>query len=683
MFKTNIKIIFTITILTIFSLSDLNTVSAAPIFWSSTAKSMDKFKDEQYKNIFDWDNILLGDENLNFYEWLNKNEQYEKIREKIVDSKNLLVDQKDVLTTRKQNLEETIKQLDDEISKSTEDISSLNREVLKLTQEIEDLKVQVSEIQKEIDENKKVLLEYIAHIYKKSNIVFNSWEVDSLKTILLNSWNLSDILNDLHFSSIIEITGQTLIEKHRKLIRQLFVKKMEMESKTDDLKNSRREEVIKRKSILEKKNFREKILAYTNWQEWLFDEFIKNKEDSDKKVQIKILQNKIVIKEQKELLLKKYNCEYLDLDSTQLKYIYLLNNDNNLEWNTCLELNQILQNESKLKPLSTNTVNVLQWPIIPKNWISSYFKDPEYEKEVWTTHEAVDIRATQGTDIMAPADGYVTFLREPNDEWYAYVVLKHADGFVTVYGHVSEVFVKKYDFVRAWEVFAKSWWEFWTNGAWVTTTWPHLHFEVYKDKEYVDPLNYLDLTVLWEENIPKNQKYVYKYMDDFKEKNWVVYEWALQTEIRMFTLDWETEVDRQKDLLSKYAVWDFNNWNVWVEEAIDWNIDPSFVMCIWLSETGLWRNLKTPYNVWNVWNTDSWEVKDFQNARSWVYGVVRTLNNKFLWDYTKLSQLSRYWNKDGTIYASSSTNWHTNMARCLSALKEKSIPDDYNFRIGQ
>jgi hypothetical protein len=32
-----------------------------------------------------------------------------------------------------------------------------------------------------------------------------------------------------------------------------------------------------------------------------------------------------------------------------------------------LELNQILQNESKLKPLSTNTVNVLQWPIIPKN----------------------------------------------------------------------------------------------------------------------------------------------------------------------------------------------------------------------------------------------------------------------------------------------------------------------------
>jgi hypothetical protein len=47
----------------------------------------------------------------------------------------------------------------------------------------------------------------------------------------------------------------------------MFVKKMEMESKSQQLKDSRREEVVKRKSILEKKNFREKILAYTNGQE--------------------------------------------------------------------------------------------------------------------------------------------------------------------------------------------------------------------------------------------------------------------------------------------------------------------------------------------------------------------------------------------------------------------------------
>jgi hypothetical protein len=50
MFKTKIKIIFTIITLTLFFLNNINSVVA---FSPSTAKSMDNFKDEQYKNIFE------------------------------------------------------------------------------------------------------------------------------------------------------------------------------------------------------------------------------------------------------------------------------------------------------------------------------------------------------------------------------------------------------------------------------------------------------------------------------------------------------------------------------------------------------------------------------------------------------------------------------------------------------
>jgi hypothetical protein len=39
-------------------------------------------------------------------------------------------------------------------------------------------------------------------------------------------------------------------------------------------------------------------------------------------------------------------------------------------------------------------------------------------------------------------------------------------------------------------------------------------------------------------------------------------------------------VERQKDLLAKYATREFNNWDMWVEESVDASIDPSFLMCI-------------------------------------------------------------------------------------------------------
>jgi hypothetical protein len=105
------------------------------------------------------------------------------------------------------------------------------------------------------------------------------------------------------------------------------------------------------------------------------------------------------------------------------------------------------------------------------------------------------------------------------------------------------------------------------------------------------------------------------------------------------------------------------------------------LMCIGLSESGLGRNLKTPYNVWNIGNTDSWGTWDFDNARQGVYWMGKTLNNKFLWHYQEMNKLSRYGNKNGSIYASSPLNWQNNMVRCLTALKQTYIPDNYKFRI--
>jgi hypothetical protein len=134
-------------------------------------------------------------------------------------------------------------------------------------------------------------------------------------------------------------------------------------------------------------------------------------------------------------------------------------------------------------------------------------------------------------------------------------------------------------------------------------------------------------------------------------------------------------------MLSKYwAKW-FKDWNVWVEEAVDGNIDPTFMMCIALAETWIGRNVKTENNVGNIWNTDSWATKTYPTPRSWIYWMARTLNNKYLGQYEHINELSRYGNKTWPIYASSPDHWNNNIVKCMSEIKWKYVPDDYKFRI--
>ena len=62
-------------------------------------------------------------------------------------------------------------------------------------------------------------------------------------------------------------------------------------------------------------------------------------------------------------------------------------------------------------------------------------------------------------------------------------MLRHADGFVTVYAGNCELDVKEGDTIRRGEIIAKSG----DSGEHV----PHLHFELRKDGKAIDPIRYL------------------------------------------------------------------------------------------------------------------------------------------------------------------------------------------------
>lgn len=83
---------------------------------------------------------------------------------------------------------------------------------------------------------------------------------------------------------------------------------------------------------------------------------------------------------------------------------------------------------------------------------------------------------------------------------------------------------------------------------------------------------------------------------------------------------------------------------MWVDSALENKIDPSFLMCVGLAETTLGNHLKTAYNIGNIGNTDSGSVYVFDSPTEGLDWMGKTFNNKFLSQYSRVSDLSRWGN---------------------------------------
>lgn len=112
-----------------------------------------------------------------------------------------------------------------------------------------------------------------------------------------------------------------------------------------------------------------------------------------------------------------------------------------------------------------------------------YRKDPFNRKNAF--HSGIDIDAHYGQAVVATADGVVT-----KASWQSHygrtVVIKHEDGYETLFGHLSKISVKEGDKVKVGDVIGKA-------GSTGRSTGVHLHYEVAKNGKRVNPKNFLSL----------------------------------------------------------------------------------------------------------------------------------------------------------------------------------------------
>jgi murein DD-endopeptidase MepM/ murein hydrolase activator NlpD len=98
-------------------------------------------------------------------------------------------------------------------------------------------------------------------------------------------------------------------------------------------------------------------------------------------------------------------------------------------------------------------------------------------------HDGIDIDAPEGVTVHAAATGTVYFYG--TQEGYGNVlIVEHAGGFFTVYGHLTSALVYQGQFVEAGQEIAQS-------GNTGISAGPHLHFEIRNGEFPVDPLRYL------------------------------------------------------------------------------------------------------------------------------------------------------------------------------------------------
>lgn len=141
------------------------------------------------------------------------------------------------------------------------------------------------------------------------------------------------------------------------------------------------------------------------------------------------------------------------------------------------ELYQFLENQKSILACRPSI-----WPA--KGWTNDgfgYRKSPFTGKKEF--HQGLDISARKGTPVIAPADGYVSFVGKSNS-FGNYITISHGYGYKTRYGHLSKALVTKGQAVKRGEQIA-------LIGSTGRSTGPHLHYEVHRNNVPVDPKIYI------------------------------------------------------------------------------------------------------------------------------------------------------------------------------------------------
>ncbi len=362
------------------------------------------------------------------------------------------------LEKEKDDILKYIEELDGELTKLANEMDSLNADIKKTNASLKTARNEL-ESARIVEENQYSIMK------KRIRYMYENGETDYIE-IILQSDNLSDILNQVEYMSKITEYDNSLLDKYKKLKQDVADKENNLEKKIEDLKDLKEELAYEQDTVKRLAADKNKELA--------------KYEKSISEAQALSTEYNSKLEEQEELI--------EDLLEAERKRIEEEERRKKEEEERRRQEQEQAANQENNSPEDSGSGDIQSdgfiWPCPSSSRITSDFGYRDQPTEGASTyHKGIDIGAGTGSEIVAAAGGSVVTAAYSVSAGN-YIMLYHGNGIYTVYMHCSKLLVSAGNEISQGDTIA-------LVGSTGVSTGSHLHFGVSVNGTYMDPLNYV------------------------------------------------------------------------------------------------------------------------------------------------------------------------------------------------
>jgi murein hydrolase activator len=409
-------------------------------------------------------------------------------------SVNEIYSQTDKIETKKKelkNLKDEISKLENDLSqknkkekKSLEDLENINKQNFLLSKllttlrseenqkqiEIETQSTKISKIEKEIDQLQKNYAKYVKASYKHGS--YTDWES------IINSESFNQAVIRLEYLKRFSVSRKKDLVKLESNKKELISakKKLEVEKREKEIltKQKESEEIVLKKKISDQKN----VLAEIKKDKQKIQKSVNDKRKAEQKIGGMI--NKLVEEVEQRRLAEEKRRKEKENGIEKTKTVVSKNVKSGEDVVTKKEVEtkdyNVDLSTSKFSSFAELKGN-LNWPITKGKVVRKFGESLNPNLKTVTVNYGIDIKASGDLTVRSVGEGVVSTV-----EWLpgygTVLIISHSGNYRTVYGHLSEVFVKEGDKINSGGVIGK---------VGESVEGNLLHFELWNARQYVNP----------------------------------------------------------------------------------------------------------------------------------------------------------------------------------------------------